>query len=221
MILTGAASVTSASIRERYALDIFEPIWRRKGYTVVREPSPQQLPNFLQGFRPDAIATGAAPSLVIEVAAGQGAAKENRLLRLKSALDGQKDWRLEIVYVGSEGAPIKPASLAATEAALKRARTLAAEDPEAALLLAWAAVEAVGRLLEPSLTEFSLGALAVVDLLVGYGHLSQEDGVALRGRALQRNRVAHGELGIAPPMADVLALVDIAERLVRAAATRQ
>jgi hypothetical protein len=213
--------VTSASIRERYALDVFEPIWRRKGYTVVREPSPQQLPNFLQGLAPDAIATGADPSLVIEVAAGQGVARGTRLQRLRSALDGQKDWRLEIVYVGSEGAPIRPASLQATDAALKRARALAAEDPEAALLLGWAAVEAVGRVLEPALTEFSLGALALVDLLVGYGHLSQEDGVALRALAMQRNRVAHGELEVAPPIEDVEALVEIAERLVRAAAARQ
>jgi len=213
--------VTSTSIRERYALDVFEPIWRQKGYTIVREPSPQQLPNFLKGLRPDAIATGAEPSLVIEVAAGQGAGKETRLQRLKSALDGHKDWRLEIVYVGSEGAPIKPASLQATRTALQRARMLAAEEPEAALLLAWAAVEAVGRLLEPNLTEFSLGALALVDLLVGYGHLSQEDGVALRALALQRNRVAHGELEIAPPIENVETLVDIADRLVGAAAARQ
>jgi hypothetical protein len=213
--------VTSASIRERYALDVFEPIWRQKGYTIVREPSPQQLPNFLKGLRPDAIAIGAEPSLVIEVAAGQGSSKQIRLRRLKSALDGQTDWRLEVVYVGSEGTPITPASLQTTDAALKRARMLAAEEPEAALLLAWAAMEAVGRLLEPSLTEFSLGALALVDLLVGYGHLSQEDGVTLRALALHRNRLAHGELEVAPPIEDVKALVDIAERLVGAAEARQ
>ncbi len=209
--------MTTASIRDRYALDMFEPIWRRKGYTLVREPSPQQLPGFLKGFRPDAIATGAEPSLVIEVASGQGLAKANRVLRLKSALDGQKGWKLEVVYVGSEGAPIKPASLEATEAALERARALAAHEPDAALLLAWAAIEAVGRRLEPGLTEFSLGALAVVDLLVGYGHLSQEDGVALRELALKRNALAHGELESAPSVDDITALTAIGEKLLHCA----
>src|SRR5579863_7864070 len=139
---------------------MFEPVWRRKGYTVVREPSPQQLPSFLQGLRPDAIATGASPSLVIEVASGQGPCKERLLHRLKSALDGHEDWRLEVVYVGSEGTPMAPASVEAAEAALQRVRVLAPSDPKAALLLAWAAIEAIGRLLSPSLTEYSLGALA-------------------------------------------------------------
>jgi hypothetical protein len=213
--------VTTASIRDRYALDMFEPIWRRKGYTLLREPSPQQLPPFLKGFRPDAIATGAEPSLVIEVASGQGPTKANRLHRLKSALDKQEGWRLEVLYVGSEGAPIKPASLEATEAVLKRAKALAANEPDAALLLAWAAIEAVGRVLEPGLTEFSLGALAVVDLLVGYGHLSQEDGVSLRALALKRNRIAHGELEASPSIEEIVALVAIAERLVGAAAHKQ
>jgi hypothetical protein len=213
--------VTTASIRDRYALDMFEPIWRRKGYTLLRAPSPQQLPAFLKGFRPDAIATGAEPSLVIEVASGQGPAKANRLHRLKSALDKQDGWRLEVLYVGSEGAPIKPASLEATEAALKRAKTLAAKEPDAALLLAWAAIEAVGRVLEPGLTEFSLGALAVVDLLVGYGHLSQEDGVSLRALALKRNRIAHGELETSPSIEEIAALVAIAESLVGTAARKQ
>jgi hypothetical protein len=213
--------VTTASIRDRYALDMFEPIWRGKGYTLVREPSQQQLPQFLKGFRPDAIATGAEPSLVIEVASGQGPAKANRVHRLKSALDGQEGWRLEVVYVGSEGTPIKPASLEATDAALQRAAALAPSDPEAALLLAWAAIEAVGRLLEPGLTEFSLGALALVDLLVGYGHLTQEDGVRLRALALKRNRIAHGELEVSPTGEDITALREMAERLVREAAGRQ
>ncbi len=212
--------MTTASIRDRYALDMFEPIWRRKGYTLVREPSQQQLPQFLKGFRPDAIATGAEPSLVIEVASGQGPAKANRVHRLKSALDGQEGWRLEVVYVGSEGTPIKPASLEAAESALHRAEALAPSDPEAALLLAWAAVEAVGRALEPGLAEFSLGAVALVDLLVGYGHLSQEDGVKLRELALKRNRIAHGELQIPPSVEEIEALAEMTERLVRTAANR-
>jgi hypothetical protein len=210
--------VTTTSIRERYALDIYEPLWRAKGYTVVREPAPQQLPAFLKDFRPDAIAIGAAPSLVIEIASGPGASKENRLHRLKAALEGQKDWRLEVVYVGSEGARIDPASLGSAQAAVKRAKALAKREPGAALLLGWAAIEAIGRVLEPSLAEFSLGALAVVDLLVGYGHLTQEDGVALRALAQKRNRIAHGELEIAPSFEDILSLTDIAERLVRAPA---
>jgi hypothetical protein len=210
--------LTNASIRDRYALDMFEPIWRRKGYTLVREPSPQQLPPFLQGFRPDAIATGAAPSLVIEIASGQGPAKASRLHRLHSALDGHQDWRLEVVYVGSEGAPIKPASVEATGAALAQAKTLATAEPKAALLLAWAAIEAAGRALEPSLSEFSLGALALVDLLVGYGHVSQEDGVALRRLALQRNAIAHGALDVSPSVDDIATLAEIGERLLHARA---
>jgi REase_AHJR-like protein len=206
--------VTTASIRERYALEVFEPIWREKGYTVVREPHPHQLPQFLQGFKPDAIALGVEPSLVIEVVSGQGPVKESMLRRLKSALDGHDGWRLEVIYVGSEGAPIKPASLDSVRQALSRARSLAEGDPEAALLLAWAGIEAIGRMLHPELAEYSLGALALVDLLVGYGHLSQEEGSALRAVGAKRNRIAHGELESPPEVEDVDALSAIAGQLI-------
>ena len=213
--------MTLASLRERYALDVFEPIWKKKGYTVIREPAPDQLPIFLKGLRPDAIATGATPSLVIEIAAGRGENKSTQILRLKSALETQSDWRLEVVFVGSEGEPAKPASPAAIDAALRRAQELAGREPGAALLLAWAAFESLGRLIEPRLGEFTLGAMALVDLLVGNGHISQQDGQILRTLAATRNKLAHGELEAALTADDVRTLVDLAERLLAASSTAE
>jgi hypothetical protein len=43
--------MVSALVNERTALDQLGPRWRRLGYTLVREPWPDQLPDFLRGFR--------------------------------------------------------------------------------------------------------------------------------------------------------------------------
>ena len=56
----------SLSIAEREALATVEQRLADIGYTVVREPGPAALPDFMRGFQPDAIATGKDPSLLIE-----------------------------------------------------------------------------------------------------------------------------------------------------------
>ena len=209
--------MTTTSIRERYALDIYEPIWRKKGYTVIRQPSADQLPDFLKGLRPDAIATGPQPSMVIEVATGERPAKLSRMQRLSSALAGKNGWEFSVIWVGSDDGPVKPASLEAIASALRSASTLIESEPEAALLLAWAAIEAVGRWLEPQLAEFTLGALALVDLLVAYGHITQEEGDTLAALAKKRNRLAHGELEISPSANEIRTVIGMAEALLRTA----
>jgi len=56
--------MVSATLSERAALDSVESRWTKQGYRVIREPSPDQLPPFLRGLKPDAIAIGKTrPSL--------------------------------------------------------------------------------------------------------------------------------------------------------------
>ncbi len=211
--------MNSALLRERSALDAFEPLWRKKGYTLIREPSQDELPGFLKGLQPDAIAVGVKPSLAIEVVGGQGAAAQEKVRRLRAAFEGQDDWRLEVVYVGPDGAPLAPASRTEALAALRRAKALADSEPAAAFLMGWATLEAIARILEPELALRSLAALTVVDLLVAYGHVTQEEGLKLRTLALARNRVAHGQIDAAPARDEIRDLCQLGEKLIDAAAT--
>lgn len=79
---------------ERSALDALEPRWRKMGYSLIREPSPDQLPAFFEHFRPDAIAAGPSPSLVIEVLNAPSRAAETKIDRVRRLLQGRDDRRI-------------------------------------------------------------------------------------------------------------------------------
>jgi len=41
--------------------------YRQRGYQVMERPDAEQLPDFLQGFKPDLLAENGAESVVVEV----------------------------------------------------------------------------------------------------------------------------------------------------------
>lgn len=206
------------SMRERAALDEIEPRLRKRGYTLVREPSADQLPGFLEGFRPDAIAVGTVPSLLIEVLRSRGGPSATKVRQISSLLSGRDDWQLEVLYLSSEGAPLTAVPLAEAKAALQQARRLADSEPRAGLLLGWATLEAIARTLEPELASRSLSPGSLVDLLVSNGHLSQSDGAALGKLAETRNALAHGQIDCPITAAQVEHLIKLAEGLTRVVA---
>lgn len=203
----------SAPIGERTILDEFEPQLLKRGYRLVREPSVDQLPDFLRGVRPDAIAVGANPSLLIEVLRSHGGSSATRVRQLRSLLSGHDDWRLEVLYLSPGGTQVTIVTLETIQDALQQARALAGREPRAGLLLAWSTLEAVVRTLEPSRTLGSLSSGSLLDLLVSNGHLSQSDSAELRALGKTRNALAHGQIDVSPAPTDVHRLIDIANGL--------
>lgn len=203
----------SAAHSESAALDELEPRWRQQGYTLVREPSAEQLPGFLRDFQPDAIAIGVKPSLAIEVLRSRGRSADTKVRQLQSLFKGRDDWRLEVVYVSPDGVPLQSVTRKDIESALRQVRHLVQREPRAALLLAWAALEAVARTLQPELASRSLPPNSLVDLLISHGHLPQTESGRLRRLGEIRNLLAHGQINEASSVEDVCYLVDTAERL--------
>jgi hypothetical protein len=206
--------MVSTLLSERAALDEMEPRWRKLGYTLVRGPSPDQLPAFLRGFQPDAIAIGATPSLVIEVLQPRRESAVTKVKQLQSLFRGHKDWRLEVVYVSSDGAPLQAVTSQNIREALRQARLLAESEPRAGLLMAWATLEAIGRILEPNLASRSLSPRSLVDLLISNGHLPQSKSAKLRRLGDTRNALAHGQINRSPSPVDVRYLIKLGEGLV-------
>jgi hypothetical protein len=181
---------------------------------LIREPSPEQLPAFLKGFRPDAIAIGATPRLVIEIVQAQGGATETKVRQLQSLFQDDTDWQLEVVYVSQDGVPLKAVTVEDIGDALRQVRAMAAREPRAALLLAWATLEAIGRILEPELASRGLSPRSLVELLVSNGHLPQAETTKLRRLGDARNALAHGQINSLPTAPDIAYLVTIAEKLI-------
>ena len=192
------------------AFSALEPRWRQRGYTILREPGKEELPAFLSEVRPDAIATGRTPNIVIELVDSDQDNSQPSIARLRELLENHPDWELEVVYLGASSDGPTSETREAIVRTLADVERLQSLDPRAALLLAWAALEAAARLRSPDQAQEALSVPLLIDLLVSEGLVEQEDFALLKWTGQQRPPLAHGELGIAPEAFDVSLLASLA-----------
>lgn len=205
----------AATYAEKIALDDAEPRLRRRGYKLIRKPSEEQLPDFLGGYRPDAIALGPSPSLVIEVKQRRSSSSDAQIRRIQQILKDRDDWQLDVIYISPVGVPLRNIEREYIQKTIDDVRRLASLDSRASLLLGWAVLEAVARSLEPDMGKRSMSAGTLTDLLVSMGHLSQDDGALLRKLGQLRNEIAHGQVDQDPDESNVLDLASLASKLMR------
>ena len=201
----------SAYEAESIALNRLEPLLAAKGYRMIRSPGDRDLPPFLAGRRPDAIAVGRKPSLLIEVFGKDGPAALEKVKDLRSLLKGQEDWDLKVYYFSSIEPAVEPVSEAAAADAAAAARSVVETEPRAALLLAWSILEAAARARMDAGNHRPLNPHVLVNLLVAEGCVDQDAGSELFRLAKVRSQVAHGQIDIAPKAEDVRFLLAVAE----------
>lgn len=204
---------------ERVALDALEPRLVKQGYRLIREPGPNDLPEFLQRLRPDAVALGGPPNLLIEVLSNSGPSKANieaqKVERLRRLIDDHADWRLEVVYARSSGATPNQAPVDQILRRLEEVRQNTPNETSGALLLAWSLLEAVVRRLEPEKAATGLSPGSMIELLLSLGYLVQSEASTLRASGQLRNAIAHGDLSVPGPAAvEVYRLLNVVEALV-------
>ena len=199
---------------ERIALDRIVPLLRSEGYEVVPAPSPADLPPFLADRRPDAIAIGKHPSLLVEVFKKRGIRELAKVRELQSHLQGHDDWQLRVFYFSSLEPTFQPVPSAATMDAVQAARNVSSTEPRAALLLAWSIMEAVARETIETTGPRALNPSALVNLLVGEGYIDQDQASEMFRLSKLRSKVAHGQLDCTTTPEDVLWLLSISEQVV-------
>jgi uncharacterized protein YutE (UPF0331/DUF86 family) len=125
--------------------------YEARGYEVLVEPRPEQLPEFLAGFRPDLVARGPNESIVVEVKVGTQTAASERFRELAETIQRQPGWRFSLVVIdprSDEVAPPTQQLLARQEIVDRLGRAnelLKTGATDAAFLLMWVAVEALLR----------------------------------------------------------------------------
>jgi REase_AHJR-like protein len=125
--------------------------YEARGYEVLVEPRPEQLPEFLAGFRPDLVARGPNESVVVEVKVGTQTAASERFRELAETIQRQPGWRFSLVVIdprSDEVAPPTQPLLARQEIVDRLGRAnelLKTGATDAAFLLMWVAVEALLR----------------------------------------------------------------------------
>jgi hypothetical protein len=212
---------------ERQRARVLAEEYRRKGYEVVEEPSQEQLPDFLSGYRPDLLIRKGDEAIVVEVKSRTSLAQETQVRELARLLRTKPGWNFELIVVGEEERLRAPEGahpfdrddiLRGLEAAEK---LLQAGFADAALLLAWSASEATVRLLteEEALVLERLAPLYILKQAVMHGVVSREEYHFLTKVLEYRNALVHGFKPIDFEPALVTELISTTKRLLQSATT--
>ena len=197
------------SRRSRAIADDF----RRQGFTVMENPSSEQLPEFLAGYRPDLVAQRADNSLesgvesvVVVVKSRSRLRTESHVGELAELLRERPDWRLELSLVEVDG-PLEIPEVAIAFGLREiwgchdeTGKLLDAGFDEAAVLTAWAAAEATVRFLVDEERQFEKDEISfepssvprLLSSAVYYGVISKSEYVALVEAKRQRDAFSHG-----------------------------
>src|SRR3954470_2751922 len=87
------------ALEKQRAHDVAEE-YRGKGYKVIEEPSPHDLPNFLSGYHPDLLVRRGDEAVVVEVKARSSLVKDPQIRDLARLLRAKPGWNFELVVVG-------------------------------------------------------------------------------------------------------------------------
>jgi len=214
----------STSVSERSQLQTVGRRYRRQGYTVIVEPRGDDLPPFLARFTPDLIAYNDRESVVVEVKARRDLPTSTDIVDLATAVDGRDGWRFDLALVKPERTPLVADDADALTrheigSRLDEARQLArGRQNDAALLLAWSAIEAALRLVarQQRIALDDEQPAYVIKQLYTLGVLSRRDYEVLRQGLETRDTIAHGfrPARMEPSLVDDLA--DLAEQLLQA-----
>ena len=201
--------------------------YRSKGYEVIEEPSPEQLPDFLSGYRPALIVRKGDEAIVVEVKSRSSLAKDPRIRELARLLHTKPYWNFELVVVAEgerfdtpEGA--RPFERGDILQRVEGAESLLeSEFSEAALLLAWSATEATVRLLlqEEGVMLDRPMPLHIVKQAVMNGVISREDYKFLTNVMKYRNALVHGFKPIDFDADLVKELIGVTNRLLQSIST--
>ena len=181
---------------ERQAVNLLRSRFEALGYRFEPEPDPSDLPSFLSGYRPDAIATRGDEHVAIEVKSRGGDTRS--IAELRSLFAGHPTWRLAVV-LGNDALPDEepvpvPKVGELREAAERVASLLDQGFAEPALLMGFAVLEAAQKLAGGSGDERFLKPGTVVQSLAMEGLIDRETEAKLRSIIATRNSIAHGAI---------------------------
>lgn len=179
--------------------------YRQRGYQVTQEPAAEQLPSFLQGFRPDLLAQNAAESVVVEIKSYGQVTRSQELESLAKQVESHPGWRMELVFSNppeqSADEVRPPASefptlgVSEIERRIASSKHLASHgDTQSAVILLWSALEATLRIGLERIPASFINNIpsAILKQGVAYGLMDPKDYDFLSQLLPVRNAAAHG-----------------------------
>jgi hypothetical protein len=187
-------------VNERQRIERVADEYRSKGYDVLVEPSGPDLPSFLGDHHPDLIARRGDERLIIELRPPSSKAEPQRFRDLAERIQKEPGWKLVLIAPAPDedilpGEQLRLLSPTEVEQHLRYvSQLLGSGHQEAAILLAWAAVE--GKLRELARhEEIPLprpDTLTLLRQLVSLGLVDPGQYRTLTDAYKARSAVAHG-----------------------------
>lgn len=202
--------MSTRETRDELLLESLVPRYVAEGFTVILHPSPANLPPFMGKYRPDAIALSPNRKLAIEIKSDVPSSGSH-LDRLNEMFVGQPDWELRVYSLPkfAQERDLAPAAAAAIEDTIAEvAKLRAAGHLAAAMMMAWAALEAVGRALLPKMLARPQPAGRLIEVLASEGLVPPSEADRLQRAVDLRNAVVHGDFGAAIPAEQVDDVID-------------
>ena len=163
------------------------------GYEVV--VTPDKMPVFLKGYQADMVALSADDKVIIEVVSKDSIRNREKLERIAKLVNKRKKWRFEIVVTNPKTQDKEDIEHHEILKRLSQARHLLESNQEnAAILLAWSAVEALMRILalNSGIKKLHQSPIQLTKTLYSVGEIGKSSYETLILAAKHRNHVAHG-----------------------------
>jgi uncharacterized protein YutE (UPF0331/DUF86 family) len=185
-----------ASIAETEILNKLVPELKSEGYDVYLQPNASILPNILSGYRPDVIALKSGKKLAIEIAS-RSSGQHEKLTQISELMKNQPEWEFRIIWVEDErvSAELPVVSRVDIAKRLREAIEIAEIGHQhAALLLAWAALEALARAVYRDEFKKPQTPGRLIQVLSQDGYFTPNEADYLRTFVNHRNLIIHGDI---------------------------
>jgi hypothetical protein len=202
--------------------------YQSKGYKVILDPKPAELPNEIKrlNFQPDLIVMSDGGNLIVEVKTSKSI-KDSRLLNIAEEIKAIDGWDFELIYTNPQYKPefkyiVDSSSFIDAKNNLMRAESFLSTDAsinfsDAGVMLVWAAIEGVLRVNYDSYkkSDRTIAPMALIRDSVMLGVISREQQHILESAVRMRNEAAHGRTDINMTNAELKRLVEIGYELLK------
>jgi REase_AHJR-like len=186
--------------REAEILDEVKARYIKAGFDFIANPKDVDLPDFLNGLKPDAIARRPNESVAIELKLPKNSQTRRNLIEFfSSEVPKHKGWKFELVLVDQSrlglDSELEPDEKGLKTQLAKVISLYESNDLNLALIVGWALLEAFARRI--SLTSEGdepkrYKPRSVIEALVSDGFITDSQGDSLSLLSVSRNRVVHG-----------------------------
>lgn len=189
------------------------------GYTVVIEPSSQELPFDLGHYRPDLVATrGHQGGIILEVKSSSSRLSVDRFQELADTIATHDGWRFLLVTsddISGNGLISSHDPLPDWESFQSKIqeieKLIQARMSEPALLYSWSTLEAIlrKRAIAQNLPVERFPFLQLLNHMYSSGEISMDEFDHIKARLEKRDRIAHGLMAVvkAEELEELLAII--------------